>query len=246
MSIVIAILITILVMVGIVNPGVGIIIALVVGGIIYAVIKNGRETARTNENMRSEVLKGFDVEITKDIYQHSFMISKDRKRLAVLYNGAEKIEHPKILDIDKLKECQVLQDGSTIIKNAIGRAVVGGVIAGGTGAIIGTNSGKQINQVESIELRFLTKDLHNPIIRIPIYQRNEFLEVNIKFLIESCEELIATLNMLINEDYEEYQEEIEEYEDEEIEDYELECPCCGEELSEDMNECPSCGLHFAG
>lgn len=177
--------------------GIMIFIILAVGVILYA---SSIDKDRV-QKMNGTTLNGFNTKIRKEIHQHSFLISEDYKKLAILNNGIAKIVAPQTLDIEQLKECQVIQDGSTIIKNAIGRAVVGGVIAGGAGAIVGTNSGKQIKQVERIELRFLTKNLNNPIVRIAIYERNGLININSKDIIEGCEDLIATINMLINSEH---------------------------------------------
>ena len=72
------------------------------------------------------------------------------------------IEPLKRVDIIKfadLVECEILEDSNTIMKGGIGRAVVGGVIAGGVGAVVGANTRKSKNVINNLQIRIVTKNI---------------------------------------------------------------------------------------
>lgn len=169
------------------------LIGIIIAALYYAV-KISSECDAENEKLRNEFLDTFDAEIRKDIYKHTFLISKCHTKLGVAYLEGDR-EKSMVLAIPKIKSCEIVQDGSIIANNAIGRAVVGGILAGGAGAIVGSTSAKHTNKVESIELRFINNDIHNPITRVNVYQ-NVGLKDDIKEIINQCEELIAILNII--------------------------------------------------
>ena len=67
----------------------------------------------------------------------------------------------EIIDFSKIIECQLLEDSNIIQKGGIGRAVVGGVIAGGVGAIVGATTRQSKNIVNDLQIRILTNDINN-------------------------------------------------------------------------------------
>jgi len=69
-------------------------------------------------------------------------------------------------------QCEVLEDGITILKSstsgAIGRSILGGILGGGIGAIIGgtTGSKTQNQRIENIDLKIIINDTESPVYRI--------------------------------------------------------------------------------
>jgi hypothetical protein len=96
-------------------------------------------------------------------------IDDDSKQIAVKRNVGKitKYKYSEILS------CEVIEDGITTYKktNTIGRAILGGVIAGGTGAIIGGLSGesKKNNEIKTLEFKILFKDINNPSFKIKFF-----------------------------------------------------------------------------
>lgn len=192
-----AILIVLGILICIAYPAVGIVI---VGAIVvlYVVIKeNNKKTSEKNRNLENEVLRNFKVDITKIVGDYTFLISKDHQKLAIKYHNVNRVEKPIIVDIDNLTECEVLKNGVTVSKGALDRALVGGIIGGGAGAIVGANTAKQVNILEKVEIKLVTKDIYNPIIRISVFNKNETLVKG--NIIHQCDELITILKMIINE-----------------------------------------------
>ena len=79
------------------------------------------------------------------------------------------------LPFSSIIECEILEDDATIAKGGIGRAVIGGVLAGGIGAIVGAGTRKSKNVVNSLKIRITTKDIINAmrIINIITEQTNK-------------------------------------------------------------------------
>lgn len=65
-------------------------------------------------------------------------------------------------------ECEIIEDNSTIVKGGIGRAVVGGVLAGGVGAMVGATSSQSNDVTNSLSVRIITTNLANPLVTIPL------------------------------------------------------------------------------
>jgi len=77
----------------------------------------------------------------------------------------------------EILKCEVIEDGVTISMktNTIGRALVGGLIAGGTGAIVGGLSGKekQSKEVKFLDLKIVLKDIDNPSYKIRFFDAKQ-------------------------------------------------------------------------
>jgi hypothetical protein len=91
------------------------------------------------------------------------------KQIAVKKNIGKIQKYP----YSKILSCEVIENGITTYKktNTIGRAILGGVIAGETGAIIGGLSGesKQNTEIITLEFKILFKDLNNPSFKIKFF-----------------------------------------------------------------------------
>ena len=125
------------------------------------VIELKEENKRLVDNLK-------DFNATKkysDDYGLFIAIDDNTNRIAIKLNGEKKITTYSYNDI---LSCEIIEDGVSIYKKSttrtVGGAVLGGVIAGGAGAIVGGLSGKQSKEREykKIQLKLVIKDTKNP------------------------------------------------------------------------------------
>lgn len=82
----------------------------------------------------------------------------------------------KIFNYADVLEVEIIEDGETITKTSsssqIGRALIGGVMLGGAGAIIGGLSGtkKNIDKIKSLDLKLIINDTTSPVRTINIWK----------------------------------------------------------------------------
>lgn len=69
---------------------------------------------------------------------------------------------------NELLECSILEDGATVQSGGVGRAVVGGVLAGGVGAVVGATTRKSTAVTRNLSVRVVTSKLNSPLLTIPI------------------------------------------------------------------------------
>lgn len=143
-----------------------IIIASFVGGIIAAAM-NANKLKEISEIFGS--LEGFSVSQEFCSGEASIAIDNKGKKICIIEDYK-----PKIYSFSDLIKSELVIDGQTVSSNSIGRAVVGGVLAGGVGAIVGATSAKNKEKISSIKLRLTFNDLDNPVCKI------SFLEVESK------------------------------------------------------------------
>lgn len=155
------------------------------------------ENKEKNKAISDEVLKDFEVDIVKAIGDYEFLISKDHRELSIRYRNVDKVETPRVVQISNLAECEILKNGVTVSQNVLGRTVVGGILGGGAGAIVGGNTAKQSSVIERVDIKFKTKDIYNPLIKICLFKNSQVKEYD--DIIYKCEELVEIINLLIEE-----------------------------------------------
>lgn len=79
---------------------------------------------------------------------------------------------PKFIKYNEILDFELLEDGNSISSGGVGRAVAGGVLFGGAGAIVGSVTGKKksTNIATSMQIKITTKDINNPVIFIKIFK----------------------------------------------------------------------------
>lgn len=79
---------------------------------------------------------------------------------------------PTFIKYAEILDFELLEDGNSISSGGVGRAVAGGVLFGGAGAIIGGITGKKksTNIATSMQIKITTKDINNPVIFIKIFK----------------------------------------------------------------------------
>lgn len=118
----------------------------------------------------------------------------------------------KIYNFNDVVNCEILEDSNVILNTqsqahvSIGKAVVGGMLLGGAGAIIGGNAGKttsvttQHNFCQNLSIKITINDLQNPCYFIKLI--NKKTSKNSKIYSEQmilCQQLISTFQIMMNQ-----------------------------------------------
>lgn len=76
----------------------------------------------------------------------------------------------KVYDYRDIVSFELLEDGETVTKGGLGRAIAGGALLGGVGAVVGGVTGKKKtkNIVNSLLLKITLNDINNPSVYIQL------------------------------------------------------------------------------
>ena len=64
------------------------------------------------------------------------------------------------------------------MKGGVGRAIVGGALAGGAGAIVGANTRASKNMIYNLQIRIITSNINNSLYTINIINNSTGVDVN--------------------------------------------------------------------
>jgi hypothetical protein len=106
-----------------------------------------------------------------------------------------------VVDLTKVRKISLKTNeqiiGEVTKANAVGRALVGGALFGGAGAVVGSTSAKQTqiqtNEIISIKLEVITTDIDNPYSTILLYDRNDLPSTNFEQMEHSIQNLYWSL-----------------------------------------------------
>lgn len=150
-----------------------IIIILFICLIIYAVQTGNKEDEIRKSNAKKIMGGGIDnfspTRIIDSIWINAAIyIDETHKKLLLVENMKKDTFLGNPIRFDELVECSILEDGATVQSGGIGRAVVGGVMAGGVGAIVGaaTRGSKPITR--ELSVRIITSNTRKPLYVIPL------------------------------------------------------------------------------
>lgn len=151
-----------------------VIVIIVLLGIFY-MSKEMEMNDKTTENNSNEVdtkLKNRDFKTSKircfstNENKQQFRLDLEHKQIAICsIFPYQKID---IINFSDIIECQIIEDSNTVMKGDVGRAVVGGALAGGVGAIVGANTRASKNVINSLQIRIITKNISNSLYTIDL------------------------------------------------------------------------------
>ena len=98
------------------------------------------------------------------------LVDTKSKRLAVCNYY---IKNYVTIDFQDIVECEVIENGNPIAKGTVGRAIVGGVLAGGVGAIIGASTHKTKTAISELYIRITRNDITNPQYLLPFMVKDK-------------------------------------------------------------------------
>lgn len=152
--------------------------------------------AMSAKKANDEELDSFS--ITKKI--GSFIEFDDNQMKWLIPDGfLGKKKNPKIYKYSDIVDFELLEDGESITKGGLGRAVAGGVLFGGVGAVVGgiTGGKKSKSICNSLKIKITINDINNPVVYINILtsptKKDNFIY---KSLFKSAQECLSTLQLI--------------------------------------------------
>lgn len=112
-----------------------------------------------------------------------------------------KKKNPKIYNFSDIVDFELLEDGESITKGGLGRAVAGGVLLGGVGAVVGgiTGGKKSKSICNSLKIKITVNNISNPVVYIDFIKaptkKNSF---TYKTVYNSAQECLSTLQLICN------------------------------------------------
>jgi hypothetical protein len=110
-------------------------------------------------------------------------------------------KNPKIYNYSDIVDFELLEDGESISKGGLGRAVAGGVLFGGVGAIVGgVTGGKKSKAIcKSLRIKITINDIKNPTVYLDFIKidtkKDGFIYKNIYKVAQEC---LSTLQLICN------------------------------------------------
>lgn len=103
------------------------------------------------------IIKRIDTSDAKN--RNVFLVDSNSKRIAIFNYDIESVTY---IAFNSIINVELIEDNSTIMQGGIGRAIAGGVLAGGVGAIVGASTRSSDDVVRSLQVRIITNNLDNP------------------------------------------------------------------------------------
>lgn len=184
---------------------------IIVIGVVWGLYFLGKKIDPNNTNMLESLLKstkdnlqmqvansyeinigpnhvGFYIDSTNQIVAFSIIQGINNKSLI------KKISYKDILN------CQIVENKSIIKEGGVKRAIAGGLIAGSVGAIIGANTAKSQEIIESLQLKIKTKNILDPIFSISlIYSPISRKDISYTRSINFADKVCSVLDIIIDQ-----------------------------------------------
>lgn len=176
--------------------------------IISDAVEKQEKTVSKNREEIEDRLKGYNISKNISFVRYGVggseidvKLDTEKRKILICYYYLNSTEIVKV-PFEEIIECEVIEDKNTVMKGGVGRAVVGGVLAGGVGAIVGANTRASKNMIYNLQIRIITSNINNSLCTIDII--NNMAGVNIdsyeyKNGIVFANEVYATIVSIINQ-----------------------------------------------
>lgn len=124
------------------------------------------------------------------------LLDTESKRICIVHRIREDFgkDHYTYIDFDEITDCQVKEDSE--VMGGVGRAIVGGVMAGGVGAVVGSTTAKK--HITNYQIVILRSNILNPQLIIPlITSKTKTSANNYKKAVEFAQNVYASVMAII-------------------------------------------------
>ncbi|WP_270599548.1 DUF4428 domain-containing protein [Clostridium baratii] len=155
-----------------------------------------------------------------------------------------KKKHPRIFKFTDIVSFELLVDETSVVSGGVGRAVAGGILFGGVGAIVGGSTGKKRskNVVNSMKIKITVDDMQCPTVYIKILNSATKTDSFIyRSLEKSAQECLSVLDLLTKKYAKQQEQELAATMQELDSNDFIFCRECGTKIPRDSKFCSSCG-----
>lgn len=160
-------------------------------------IEEIKERMRLSEVTKDESQKEIG-SFAKDKQIGNFIaFDEEKKKWALLSPFKGKVQ--QVYNYEDIVDFELLEDGNSVASGGLGRALVGGALFGGTGAIVGGVTGKKKTKefCSSLRLKVTINNMANPVVYI------NFIETkikkdghNYKIISDAAQECLSTFQLI--------------------------------------------------
>lgn len=170
--------------------GIPLIFAIIIGIICFfnwttARVKNiEKENAKTRNKLQEKLLiSGFNI---KDLTYNNLglegiVLNKKSNKIALIKIRSNGNFNLKEINYDDILRVEIVEDGVSVTQTSrrgqIGGALLGGVLAGGVGAIIGglSSEKRNVDKVKNIQLQIIINNTNQPIQKINFLDSDDYI-----------------------------------------------------------------------
>lgn len=152
--------------------------------------------SKLSEEERLQEISSFNA--TKKITPFIFFDDENKKFAIPKVSFTGKVKDLKIHNYSDLLDYELLEDGNSVSKGGVGRAIVGGALFGGVGAIVGGSTGhKQKSTCSKLQIKITMNSIEAPTIYINFIETETKKDGLIyKQFYPQAQEILSILNVI--------------------------------------------------
>lgn len=140
---------------------------------------------------------------TKKIGKYLFIDREKEQCLIPTGILGAKINKSWVYSFSDIQEFELLENGNSVSSGGVGRALAGGILFGGVGAVVGGVTGKKksISTVTSMQIKITTSNIDNPVEYINFITGGASYKTNslvYRGFAKSAQEILSTLSIIVN------------------------------------------------
>lgn len=133
--------------------------------IIYAIYFSAK--TKTGASKIEEILEENNFNTSNKVnYGNKFQVCVDVENKKVAIGITYPDVNVTFLKFSQIIDCRITENSNLISGGGVGRAIVGGALAGGVGAIVGANTKKSSTMLNNFCIDIITNDINNSVVRL--------------------------------------------------------------------------------
>lgn len=137
-------------------------------------------------------------QITKQVANFFYYDETQNKFAIPTVTLIGQVKHMDIYNCSDIIDFELLEDGNSVSKGGVGRALVGGALFGGVGAIVGGSTGhKQKKTCSKMQIKIIMKSVNCPTVYINLITAETKKDSMIYKMVEpQAQEILSLLNVI--------------------------------------------------